>query len=302
MKRILLPIFLIGTFIALPSDTSAQNSGIAISPLVFEITGNQGETINNQVKITNNSQNRTEITISIEDIAPEDEEGHVRVEAAETETYSIARWVTTDPGVFVLEPGEAKWVLFSIKIPQNAEPGGHYGTVVAAVTALSGSDVTGAAVIPRVAALILVSIPGAVTEQINIEEFSSPVYSEKGPINFLIRYENEGTVHVKPKGTITITNWLGKKVTEIPVAEKNILPGAIRRVDASWDAEWILGLKYTATLTGTYGTNNKQLVSSVISFWVFPWKLGIVLLVVLVLIFLGRNRLLTALRIILKGR
>ena len=166
-----LSLLILGGLILVPPQIFAQTNtgvGLAISPLVFEITGNPGEIIENQIKITNLSDSQTEVTISIEDIAPAGEEGRVVVEPAETETYSVARWVATDSAKFTLEPKEGRWVVFSITVPQAAEPGGHYGSIVAAGSQIAGTQATGAFVVPRVASLLLVSVPGEVEENLRI--------------------------------------------------------------------------------------------------------------------------------------
>lgn len=302
-KVFLLSSLLFGSLVLFSGQISAQTNGIglAISPLVFEITGNPGEIIENQIKITNHSESQTEITITIEDIAPSDEAGHVIVEPAETETYSVARWVETSHQKFVLASGESQWVTFKITVPENVEPGGHYGSIVAAGSVIAGNQPTGAFLIPRVGALLLLSVPGEVEEKLEIRSFEAPKYSEFGPIDFGIRFENMGTVHAKPRGQIIITNWLGQKVAEVPFPEKNILPGAVRKIDAVWQQKWLWAGKYTATITGSYGINNTQLSPVVIGFWAFPWKAGIIIFIVFILLFLMRKRFGAALKILLKG-
>jgi hypothetical protein len=296
-----LTLLITGVF-CIPSAVLAQDvMGIAISPLVFEISGNPGEVVENQVKITNRSDSTTEITMTVEDIAPSDEAGHVIVEPAETETYSVARWISITPKKFSLDPGEGKWVTFTLSLPLNAEPGGHYGTVVAAGSIISGSSATGAFIVPRVGALLLVSVPGEINEDLTIRDFTAPTYSEYGPINFEVSFKNTGTIHLKANGLITITNWLGQKVAEIPYPEKNVLPDSVRKIEASWPQKWLWAGRYTATLTGTYGVSNKQLSPTVITFWAFPWKVGIIILVFVFFLILARKRFIEAFRILLLG-
>ncbi|KPJ56953.1 hypothetical protein AMJ49_03510 [Parcubacteria bacterium DG_74_2] len=299
MKKNFLLILIFGGLILAPA-IFAQVS-IGISPLVFEITGNPGDVIENQVKIYNPSDVTISIRMTVEDIAPTGEAGHVVVEPAETETYSIAKWTKSEPEEFVLKPKEEKWVKFTISIPENAEPGGHYGTIVAGSTQVVGGGITGAVIVPRVGTLVLLVVPGQMEESLIVKDLTAPKYSEYGPINFAIRFENEGTVHVKPKGQIVITNWLGKKVGSIPFPERNVLPEAIRKFEASWDKKWLWAGRYTATLTGSYGMNNLLLTPTVITFWAFPWKIGLVILAIIVFIILSRKRWLAAFKILIKG-
>lgn len=302
MKKYLSLIILAMGGLCVAHVASAQlNTGIAVSPLVFEITGNPGQTIQNQIKVTNKADTQTKVDFSVENIGPSDEEGHVVVEPGENNSYSLASWVTVSPQSVTLGPNENAWVQFTINIPQNAEPGGHYGTVLAAGSVVAGSQSTGAVVIPRVGSVLLVTVPGNLQEKLTVADFTAPKYSEYGPINFEIKFQNEGTVHVKPTGVITVTNWLGQKVAAIPFPENIVLPGAIRIFNASLPQHWLWAGKYTATLTGTYGISNSQIKPVVITFWAFPWKFGVAILVVIVLLILARKRFIGAFRILVVG-
>jgi hypothetical protein len=279
----------------------AAGASLGISPVTFELTGGPGEVIENYLKVFNPSGDTIGVKMQVEDIAPTGEEGFVTVEPPDTETYSLARWIKTDPEEFELKPGEEKQVKFILTIPNNAEPGGHYGTVLAATRAVMGSGTTGTAIVQRIGSLVLLIVPGEMKENLIIKDFSAPIFSEYGPINFSIKFENTGTVHLKPKGLITINNLLGRKSAEISFPEKNVLPGGTRKIDVSWDKKLLWPGRYTAIVTGNYGISNAQMSPAVITFWVFPWKLGLAALLVLILLFLIRKRFIAAFKILIRG-
>ena len=305
MKRWLcLSILVIGGLILAP-NVSAQFS-LGIAPLTFEITANPGDIVENYLKVYNPSPDTSvQIEMVIEDIAPTGEAGHVIVEPAETETYSLARWIETEPKEFSLAPREEKFVKFTINIPENAEPGGHYGTVIAGAKLVAGPRATGAAILPRVGSLVLLTVPGVMREELIVKEFIAPNYSEFGPIPFTIRFENTGTVHVKPTGYITVTNWLGQKVANIEFPSHNVLPRAVRKFEASLPQKWLFAGRYTATLTGNYGLSNVSLTPTVITFWVFPWKFGLgiflVLLGIIIFFLKTGKRWKMAMKVLVKG-
>jgi len=276
-------------------------TGLSASPLTFELTANPGDVLINQVKITNAGDSVVGVKMEVEDFTVAGEIGHVQLEPAETETYSIARWVAFEPAEFVLQPKEYKLVNFIISVPDSAEPGGHYGSVIAGTTAVIGGEVTGMAVAGRVGTLVLLSVAGEVKEEVTVKDFFAPAYSEYGPVQFTIRFENKGTVHVKPIGFVTITNWLGKKVADVEFSQRNVLPNSVRKIETSWNQKWLWAGKYTATLSGSYGMSNIPLKPAVITFWAFPWKAGVGILVVLILFILSRRRWIAAFRILIKG-
>ena len=305
MKRWLcLSILVIGGLILAP-NVSAQFS-LGIAPLTFEITANPGDIVENYLKVYNPSPDTSvQIEMVIEDIAPTGEAGHVIVEPAETETYSLARWIETEPKEFSLAPREEKFVKFTINIPENAEPGGHYGTVIAGAKLVAGPRATGAAILPRVGSLVLLTVPGVMREELIVKEFIAPNYSEFGPIPFTIRFENTGTVHIKPTGYITVTNWLGQKVADIEFPSHNVLPRAVRKFETSLPQKWLFAGRYTATLTGNYGLSNVSLTPTVITFWVFPWKFGLgiflVLLGIIIFFLKTGKRWKMAMKVLVKG-
>jgi len=300
-KWICFLILVIGGLI-LAKSVLAQLS-IGISPLTFELTANPGDVVENYLKVYNPSPDTTiKIGMVLEDIAPTGEAGHVIVEPAETETYSLARWITVEPAEFDLNPKEEKFIKFTITVPENAEPGGHYGTVIAGAKGVTGPAAVGAAIAPRIGALVLLTVPGIMKEELVVKSFATPRnYFEYGPIPFAIRFENLGTVHIRPTGYVTVTNWLGKKVGDAEISPRNVLPGAVRKFEASLPGKWLFAGKYTATLTGSYGLSNIPLTPTVITFWAFPWKIGLVLLIVIILFILSRRRWLAAFRVLIKG-
>ena len=167
---------------------------------------------------------------------------------------------------------------------------------------MAGPEVTGATILPRVGTLVLLTVPGEAKEILGVKEFkTSQSYFDQGPIPFMVKFENSGTIHLKPSAVITITDIWGKKVAEIPLTQKNVLPGAIRKFEASWDQDWLLGGKYMATLSGTYGQRDIPLESQVITFYAFPWKVALGIILAIIFFILTRRRWITAFGILLKG-
>lgn len=275
---------------------------IGISPLIFELTANPGDVIENYLKIYNpSSDSLVQIEMLVEDIRSTGEAGQVIVEPAETESYSIARWVTMEPKEVELQPREEKFVKFIIRVPENAEPGGHYGTVLASTKSVSGPEGTGVGIVARTGSLVLVTVPGVMEEKLVVKDFSVPGYSEYGPIPFEIRFENLGTIHVRPTGYVTVTNWLGQKVGDAEFTPRNVLPKGVRKFETSLSKKWLFAGKYTATLTGSYGLSNTPLTPTVITFWAFPWKIGVGILIIIIFFILSRKRWLAAFRVLIKG-
>lgn len=312
MKKIigLIPVLIVGMFFAMPNNFvfAQEKVGISISPVKFELTANPGDMLENKIKVFNPTDSVISLKIISEDFKAVGEEGHVSIDINEKEEdkkiYSLKSWITMVPNELVLNPKETRVLTFLIEVPINAEPGGKYGSVIPTITGSIAKGSSGATVSSSVAALILLIVSGDVEEDLVINDFTVPFFQEYGPVPFEIRFENKGSVHVKPRGYIIVTDWFGKNVAELEFSQKNVMPGAIRRVDVEWDTKWLFG-KYTASVIGVYGTSNENLTSNVVTFWVFPWKLTLAGLVALTMIstflYLTRKRWQLALKILLKG-
>lgn len=287
---------------ALSPIFSQDEAALSISPVVFELNANPGDTVSNQIKIYNPTEFALSVNMTAEDFTPVGEEGNVVLtEAEDNSTFSIASWTTISPAEFIIKPEEQVIVSYTIVVPEDGEPGGHYGSIVAA---LSGGiqEVSGSSVASKRGSLVLLRIAGNVEEKIRVNTFDTASFSEYGPVDFSLKFENVGNVHVRPAGFITITDMFGKQVAEIEIPQNNVIPNAIRQADVKWDEENLIG-KYTATVVANYGATSKQVVTDVVTFTVFPWKIillysvGIILFIAI--LFKLRHRLKKAFKVLL---
>lgn len=273
--------------------TAQPGQGLEISPPVIEVSANPGQTVQTIIRIRNVSPGVLIASGHADDFGATGEEGQPKLLLDETEAtrFSLKYWIKSVPDL-TLAPQELKTATVNIAVPNDAEPGGHYGVVrfTAQAPELKG---TGVALSASIGSLILLKVNGAITEKLSVAQFT-PVKDdhpaslfESGPIKFLVRLKNEGSVHEKARGTIDVIDTLGKKVGAVVVNEKggNVLPGPdgqnIRKFEQTLAKKNLFG-HYTAKLNLTY-SNGKPLTASV-GFWVIPWKqLAIAFIIVLLL-------------------
>jgi len=301
-------IAFLSLFLITASHVKAQGfAALTIIPPKFELFGNPGDTINEKIRVRNESEQAVTYSIIVEDFTTTGEEGQVILEEGDTvNSFSLAKWIETSSKDLILQPKEERSINFIINIPKNAEPGGHYASILFQAGENADLSGGGAQVAHRVGSLILLRVSGNVTENALIEEFSAPKYLEKSPVNFMLRLKNEGNTHINPQGTIVITDMFGKKVDEVPLEGRNVLPGATRKMDTNWSKNNILG-NYTATLIATYGQNKLPLTASV-KFTVIPKIMLIIIGIGLFgiigfvsTLFFGRKRIGKVLQVIFKG-
>jgi hypothetical protein len=303
----LMLVISLGSIFHLQKVNAQGFAALTIIPPKFELFGNPGDTINEKIRVRNESDNPVTYSVVIEDFTTTGEEGQVVLEEGDTvSSFSLAKWIETSTKDVILQPKEEKAINFIINIPKNAEPGGHYASILFQAGENTPLEGGGAKVAHRIGSLVLLRVSGNVSENAIIEEFSAPKYQERGPVEFMLRLKNDGNAHVIPQGTIVVTDMFGKKVDEVPLEGRNILPGATRKMTTSWNKNNIMG-NFTATMIATYGQDKQPLTASV-RFTVIP-RLVLILSGIgffgffgfISTLFFGRKRISKVLQVIFKG-
>lgn len=291
--------------LALVMGITAANA-LTISPPLMEIDAKPGEVINETIKVIGETEDAGLFYPSIANFIAQGEEGNPAFLEDEETKYSLASWIEIDSTAFALEKHERRVVPFTIRVPKNASPGGHYGVIFFSTQQppVAGEQRTALGVTGKLGSLILVRVAGDIKEEGRIVEFDTvdkKKFYNRLPIDFITRFENTGNVHLKPQGEIKIENFFGKQTEKLSINEerRNVLPESIRKFSAAWEKEetapakkadflaelekekknFALG-RYKAILTlGEYGESVKNI-------WIIPWRLLSVCLVGLVLILL----------------
>lgn len=282
-------------FVRAISTAANSDQGIEISPALVELNAAKGKEYNITLKVMNITSSNLTYTPSVADFeASDDETGSPQITTDNNlpDTISIKTWISEIPQ-FTLSKRQSKTIIANISIPNDAEPGGHYGVLRFTGRAPELQD-NGVGLAASAGLLLLIRVDGKITEKADLAEFYSAnidgkqsSFFENGPIMFVSRIRNVGNIHIKPVGNIEIRNIFGGIVANLPVdAEKsNVLPNSIRRFETNLDKYWMFG-RYTANLSLGYGTTGQAIVST-ITFWVIPYKLIIIgLFISITLIFI----------------
>lgn len=253
--------------LAVMASASASAAGISISPLKFEMNVAPSAETSGTVKVTNDTGKAITLYTSREDFVAGDDSGtptFVKPQNQGSDVFSLANWITVEDKNLTLAQGETREIRFTVKVPQNAEPGGHYGAVFFAPAADKGQ----VAVVQRLGVLVLVDVPGEAKVSANLEKFeigtsSGTKFETKSefstfPVSFSTRLKNDGNVHVKPTGKIELVDesgevlknvgkeslvspqgaFIGEKLVDyVPVNDGlgNVLPNSERRFESVWE-------------------------------------------------------------------
>lgn len=288
----------VSTTIASAQATSGGGQALEIAPPVIILTADPGQTIKTKISLRDVSSSSLVVSSQVNDFVASGEDGVPKIlfnDSGESSPYSIKNWISFISDL-TLKSKQIESLPLTITVPANAAPGGYYGVVRFTATPAELKS-TGVSLSASLGALILLRVNGEVKENLTIEEFSinkngtTGTIFESTPIQFVERLKNNGNIHEQPTGQVTITDMFGKKVAVVNVnsSSNNILPQSIRKFEAPLDSA-VIGNKmlfgrYTADLSITYGAN-KQVITQTITFWVIPFTLIAVAIILLVATFL----------------
>ncbi len=293
-NSLFLGLLVISAFVFLlpVNKASASTTGLTIQPVKFSYTLSPGQSVSDVVNLTNAGDNNSVVYDTIQDFVPVANTTSLEFVGRAQSVTSVRDWVTiNEPSSFPLKIGQAETVNFTVTVPKDAEPGSHFGVMLFDAVPNNQASST-LRVGTQVGTLVLVTVPGNHLEKGKIVSFTAPSFLQKGPISFITRFENEGTVYFEPKGTITVKNIFGKIVALVPIQGEVILPTGARDISSIWPVGFLLG-PYSAVAT-IYDGDGNILTTASTTFFALPiwYILGFIVLffaLYLVFRFLKKN-------------
>jgi hypothetical protein len=285
----------------------ASAYALTITPIRYEIAGDPGQTLTQKMGLVNETKTTQTFYASFANFEAQGDTGSPTfIDAKE----GLGTWITTEQASVTLAPGAQKELTFTITIPKDAEPGGHFAAVFWGTSpgAAPGQVSIGA----KTGMLILLSVNGDVKEQAGLVDFqlhNNKHFYKMLPVGFQYRFSNQGGDRVKPAGSVVVRSifgWVVKKVNANPF-DGNVLPGTTRKFSPEWSKrdsvdtrdqeitrnesysftkavkdEWhnfAVGI-FRAKVVATFGATAQVAKSHAVYFVVFPWELLLVLIVI----------------------
>jgi hypothetical protein len=265
-------------FLTLPFDSYA----VTVGPAKMEYKTDPGETITGNFFVFNDGQETQTFYAAFEKFTEVNGEKKI----LPGEPTELAQWFKTEKSV-TLKAGEQKEIPFTIEVPQNAPPGGHFAVIWWGTAPPDGQ----VAIVTRAGILVYLQVSGDVNEQGEVSEFSliGRKFAFKLPEDFAVNFKNQGNTYLKPLGEIVIKNIFGSSVVAFKVNSKEriIFPANTQNLDIAkkFDKPPFAFGFYKAELALQWGEKQNETIKS-ISFIVFPWKTVLVVVIILLLLYL----------------
>lgn len=269
----------------------APAGDFSIGPGKTELWMDPGDKVIKELYISNRLGRTMDFVIEIEDFrGSRNPERTVVLLGEEKGPYSLKDYLHPEVMKFTLKHGERMILPIEISIPEDAEPGGLYGSVLIRseppepeLKKERQRAASGIKTISRLGTLFFIKVKGDIVENGFLKDFrTGKNFYEKGPVSFELLFENNGSTHLIPYGLIEIKNFFGKKIDEIELEPWFAMPDSLRAREAKWERGLLFG-RYTATAKINRGYQD-IIDQKSINFWVIPWKTTLVGLVILAVI------------------
>ena len=311
-KRLALIILLLGFgYLVLPFNSARA---FTVTPVRLELTADPGTTISGSFTVYNDSSTDQILFTSAQNFEAKDETGNPVFVPGNA---GLVSWVHLPASVLSKSRQDVK-IPFTISVPKDADPGGYFAGLFAS-TAQPNSNAGQVALGSRIGSLLLLTVNGNISEGVTVLEFGTTDHSRfySGlPINFYYRFQNSGNDRIKPLGDVLVKNTFGftTKILNANQNNGNVLPKSIRRFETAWITsggdirqdpnaqpiaengrgffaaagyEWhnyAFGF-YDAHLNLAYGNVIAKSATASYLFFVFPWQLLLIWLVILIILF-----------------
>jgi hypothetical protein len=311
------------TTLSAPREAPPAGINLTVSPTFLNLVTDPGKQVSSEFRIRNNSNFTEYLQIELAKFEIVDGGKPVLTEIEPGDEF--VEWVTLPEQQFSVSPNQTKTVKFSINPPAGSSLGYYYALVINRVQERQNAGQQQAIVAgsPALLTLLEVRSPNAKREVQLLDFKTDRMWYEYLPTNFVIRVKNTGNVHVVPSGNVFIDQG-GKKDIAILAANEsrgNILPQTEREFTSSWsdgfavreaktengqpvtnangEAEYSVKYdfqkgdkfrigKYTANLLLVYDNGERDVpLEASVSFWVIPWKIIGISLIVAVFVLIG---------------
>ena len=200
---------------------------LRLSPAVLEIPQGAGPS-GHELRVDNVGSHALTVVTELADFTVT-EDGTTQFLGPDA--LSATSWAALDVDTFELAPGDRRDVVLTVEVPDDAEPGERYLSVIFAVPGEPGAG-GNIAVTHRVAVKLYIDVPGNRIEHVDLGELSGPRLMDTGPAAFELIMHNRGNVHRRFEADTQLLATKGDD--DFAFENFTVLGDSTRVVQASW--------------------------------------------------------------------
>lgn len=317
--RVFITTFVVISFLGVAfslkaTDAQQQNDfSLQVSPSPLTLTVKPGETLESELRIRNLGSKQADIKIELREFNYDSNTEQVSLKDDLVPSI-ITDALKFDQTTFSLEPNEATVRKIKVSPPKDAKYAYSFAVVLKKTNNDNQSDKT-RKIKGEVAVFTLLDVDkDGAKKEVKLESFSTNKKStDYLPITFKTKLANTGNTFTRPYGNIYITrSGKGDPLAVLPVnpTAAYILPDTKRTMSSEWtdgfpkrtvaadgtnkvswnfkDLNNLRVGKYHAKLVAVYSDGKRDVpVEASLTFWILPWKLIAIVVIILLLVIVG---------------
>lgn len=266
-------------FTALAADDTILES-ITLSPVAKRYELKAGETRTDELTVVNDGKEAYDFIAYAKpySVASENYDPDFNTEATNSDAY---RWVKFDKPKYRLEAGASTTVKYTLAVPEDAAPGGHYGVLFVETQPkpiIGGGNAVARK--KRVGAILYTTVEGTYRTGGKQESLDVPFLQFSPPLTAVLRTANDGNTDFIDSVTFRVSDIFGTLKYE-EKKDYPVLPQTARKMTLEWKEATSFGL-YKVDITSKFLDQSHSGSSFVLM--VPAWALGILAALVVGLI------------------
>ncbi len=264
----------------------ANATTFSISPPLFRVSLTPGETWKSTVRISQTGETPKKFYVETANLLVksggiQNDEGFVPIFEKDStiKANSLSGWIDlTEINGNTIKINALGFydIPFAIHIPKDAPPGDHYAAILVGEQPLEQKQESQISTSATFTAQLFIRVAGDVIERGTLREFSitKSMFRDPKEIAMQLKIENTGNVHLRPEGSVTISNWWGDERIKIDLRNIGvILPTQFKTIFVTapeFTKGWLDAGYYVATLR--LALNDTQYLHRNVSFFILPSK------------------------------
>lgn len=284
---------LIGLALVLMAPTSFAveantRESITMSPVKKNYRLNPGEKKADELTIVNDGNVDYTFSIYTRPYSVRDENYEPDFFTVKTNT-DIDAWIAFPKKSYTIAAGQTQKIPFTVTVPADAVPGGHYGVIFAETQPASSRPTTNSVERKkRVGSLIYATVNGDFKTGGSFTGIDTPTLQFKPPLTSAINVENTGDSDFAVDTVFAVSDLFGnRKYTE--TKQFQLLPRTTRKIMLSWDNAPGFGI-YHVTTSAKFLDKTTTKTSHVLMAPLAYYMVFIVGLLVAVIYFVAKRR------------
>lgn len=218
------------------TNAKTKTGGVTISPAFQELSVRKDfDQVPAKFSISNNDTTPAIFKLSAIDMGTLDETGGVAFTGltADYQTkYGLAKWIKLEHGEVTVPPKTSANINFEIVDDGTLSPGGHYGAIIAKRQGDQANDSNQISLSPEVTSLLFVKKINGARYAMELKSHQTDGSAWKLPQKVKLNFSNSGNVHIVPRGTVTVSDRLGRVISRGIINDNSsmILPERTRQL------------------------------------------------------------------------